>query len=181
MTWIGNLLSTIQATFARLAVPTANSINNVTESDVIGNKTDTIAGTSAMSLLKVAAAYIHAQSRVYPTLADGVVVTGDNVTWTLGAYSVIIPANAVDTPFIIDMIDLQAFSAIDTYELVLYYGPNGAEVEAGRIRFTRTTNNPGPNEFQTEIIPANSQIKAKLATKNGLSATVTISLNYHRC
>jgi hypothetical protein len=161
-------------------VTAINSTDNNFFDDVIGNKNDSVNGNSIVSLLKIAAAYVHAQARVYPTLAGGVSVVCGTNPWTLGSFAVVIPANTIALPYIIDMVDVASLSVIDTYELVLYYGADGAEVEAGRIRFSRSTLNiAGPNRIQTEIIPANSQIKAKIASGIGSSETAIISFNYH--
>ena len=175
---IGSLLGKLNNS---VLVPSVDSSDNTELRDVIGNKNDTVAGNTIISRLKIAEAYVHSQARVYPSLADGITITGHVTAWTLGAFAEVVPENAIDTNFIIDMIDVTAYSAVDVYEIVFYYGPT--DIEAGRIRLSRASaaaNVPGPNVIQTEIIPANSRIRAKVATKNGLSATLTLSINYHR-
>jgi hypothetical protein len=167
----------------RLSTPTPDSIENIYARDVIGNKKDSVLGSSLYSLAAVAAAYVHSQSRVYPSLADDIVVTGGNAPWTLGNYVVLIPENAVDSHFVISAIDISACSTLDKYELVLYAGPDGSEIEVGRKRFSKIAlaNNPIAIIFVTEIIHTNSQVKAKLASKTGGNSTVTFSINYNRC
>jgi hypothetical protein len=162
-------------------VPAQNSADNLKARDVIGNKTDTHVGTSLYSLLETINEHIHSQVRCYPTLANGIVVTGAVAAWTLGAFAVVVPAGTITQDFDIHHINVAAYNANDTFELVLYKGADGAEVEIGRVRFTRTTNVGAPPHvpFQTAIIAANSQIKAKIASLNGTSNTATISIMYH--
>jgi hypothetical protein len=181
MTWIGNLLSTIQATYTRLTVSAKNSANNVTEADVIGNKTDDESGNSIAAKAFMLDTHAHSACNVYPTLANGVTVTGAAGAWALGAFEVLVPANTITDPFDIHHINVSAYNANDTFELVLYSGADGHEVEIGRVRFTRTTNvgSPAHVPFQSPINAANTQIKAKIASQAGTSNTATISIMYH--
>jgi hypothetical protein len=125
--------------------------------------------------------HIHSAQKVYPTLANGVTVTGAAGAWALGAFAVLVPTNAIASPFDIHHINVAAYNASDTFELVLYAGANGAEVEIGRVRFSRISNvGAAPHvPMMTPINPANSQIKAKIASQNGTSNTATISIDYH--
>ena len=99
----------------------------------------------------------------------------------MGSFAVIVPANTIPSPFDIHCLNIAAVNANDTFELILYSGPNGSEAEIGRVRFTRLSNaGAAPHEpFQTPIIPANTQIKAKVASQAGTSNTCTISVMYH--
>jgi hypothetical protein len=125
--------------------------------------------------------HFHSVAKVYPTLANGVVVTGAAGAWALGAFAVIVPANTITDDFDIHHLNIAAFNANDTFELVLYSGANGAEVEIGRCRFTRLSNvGASPHiPMQTPIIPANTQIKAKIASQAGTSNFATVSIMYH--
>jgi hypothetical protein len=162
-------------------VPAQNSADDILIRDVVGNKTDTHLGTSVYSLLQTINEHIHSRVRCYPTLANGIVVTGGVAPWALGAFAVVVPANTITADFDIHHINVAAYNANDTFELVLYSGADGAEIEIGRVRFTRITNvGASPHiPFQTSVIAANSQIKAKISSLNGTSNTATISLMYH--
>jgi hypothetical protein len=167
---------------ANLKIPsTVNSTDNVLSRDVLGRKDDTHAGTSLMAFSDRINEHFHSSVKVYPTLAAGVVVTTAVAAWTLGAYVVVVPANTIAADFDIHHINVSAWNANDTFELVLYAGPNGGEVEIGRVRLTRLSNvGASPHiPFQTPLIAANSQIKAKLASQAGTSNTVTMSIMYH--
>jgi hypothetical protein len=182
---LGNDTVTVKARFdlidSNITVPAPDSATNTEMRDVIGNKTDTIAGTSIATKALRIDDHVHSIARVYPTLANGVVVTGAAGAWAEGAYVVIVPTNTIQSPFDIHYINVAAFNANDTFELSLYAGPNGGEIEVGRVRFTRLSNvGAAPHiPFQTPIIAANSQIKAKIASQAGTSNTATISIMYH--
>ena len=162
-----------------IPIPGQDSANNSYIQDVVGNKTDTHAGDSLYGKIETLTDHIHSTTKVYPTLANGVTVTGD-AAWTLGAFVEIVPVNTITSDFDIHFIDIEDISANDVYELVLYKGLGGSEIEIGRIRFTKdavqagTVNQP----FQTELIAANERISAKVASSSG-SDNVTISIRYH--
>jgi hypothetical protein len=149
--------------------------------NAIGADSDTEASTTIFGRVLVLEKHIHSSAKVYPTLANGVTVTGAAGAWALGAFAVLVPANAITNDFDIHHINVAAYNANDTFELVIYSGANGAEVEIGRCRFTRLTNvGASPHiPMQTPIIPANTQIKAKIASQAGTSNTATISIQYH--
>lgn len=162
-------------------LPDIDSAANLTMRDVIGDKLDDVAGNSLYALIKTLNEHFHSASKVYPTLANGVVVTGAAGAWALGNFVVIVPTNAIQSVFDIHHINVATFNANDTFELVLYAGANGAEVEIGRCRFTRLSNvGASPHiPMMTPLIAANTQIKAKIASQAGTSNTATISIQYH--
>jgi hypothetical protein len=120
--------------------------------------------------------HIHTSSKVYPTLATGVTVSG-GAAWTLGEFTEIVPANSIASPFDIHFLNIAEVSAADTYELVLY----AVTTEIGRIRFTRalgagTTSALIP--FMTPMIAKKTQIQAKIASASGGDSCV-LSIFYH--
>lgn len=125
--------------------------------------------------------HIHNQARCYPTLADGVIVTGGVLSWTLGNFAEIIPSNTITAAFDIHHICFEDSSATDIYEFVLYSGSTGNEVEIGRVRVNRAAANSGVTHVPIQIPPQppNSKISGKVASKSGGSDTVTISVYYH--
>lgn len=208
-------------------VPTVNAVANTNSSEVIGNKNDTTAGTSIVSLLKLIDSlvdaikaktdnlpsdpsdqsmidaklgvvtdfaahqtllgyqnslyqHVHQQARCYPSLADGIVVTGGVPAWTLGNFAEIIPANTITSAFDIHFIVVENVSAQDIYEMVLYTGTVGNEVEIGRVRIDRESATSGAQNVPIQIPAqsANSRISAKLASKSG-GDSATISVYYH--
>jgi len=159
--------------------PAADSADNDNYRDVIGNKTDTLAGNSLVSILRRVEGRLNNASKVYPTLANGVVVTADNVAWTLGAAVEVVPINTITEDFLIYLIKVEAVSLTDTYEVVLYSDAAGT-IEIARFRTTRNTLFPEAGDIiiSSEIIAANSTITARVANALGGIETVTVSLHY---
>lgn len=167
--------------FPNVPVPPVNSATDDFQSEVVGNKSDDEAGSSIYSRCYKTDTHDHSVCMVYPTMAAGAGVTKSGTPWTLGAFAVVIPAGVITDDFDVHGVNYDDIPTAGVYELVLYAGPNGGEVEVGRIRFTRTGTSAVETEspIQTPIIAANSQIKAKLAGSNGSTTTVVISLRYH--
>lgn len=124
--------------------------------------------------------HIHDRARCYPTLSAGKVVNGAAGAWTLGTMTEIVPVNVITDPFDIHYIILEAASATDVYELVLYSGLAGSEVEIARIRTARESATSGVSDIpcMCYVQPANSRISARLASASG-GDNVTISIFYH--
>jgi len=169
-------------TVADMAIPTKNTTDNVDIVDVIGNKTDDENGNSIYSKLYTLSDHVHGVQLCIPDKADGISVTAGALAWALSAaYTVVIATNAVDAPFDIHQIHIGTFTGNDIFQLELYSGANGAEVLAAQVRFSRTNNtNPGSIlPCITPLFPANTQVKAKLASKAGGSAC-NFSVMYHK-
>lgn len=158
-------------------VPAQDSANNAVMRDVIGNKTDTHDGDSIRAFVHMMNEHIHNAGNVYPTLANDEQVQAAAGAWALGAFKEIVPALGITDDFDIHFINVSTASAVDNFELVLY----AVETEIARIRFARTTNQVRVAAIptQTMIIPANTQIQAKLASQAGGSKTADISIQYH--
>ena len=163
-------------------VPGVDSADNSSMRDVIGNKSDTHDGTSIRAVVHTLDEHAHKAAQAIPTGAAGVVVTcGDSNAWDLGNFAVLIATNAIDEDFDIHFIVMEAMSANATYEVVLYSGADGSEVEIGRVRVVRITNQVRSEDlpFQCQLQAANAQIKAKVMSSTGALDTVTMSLYYH--
>ncbi len=121
--------------------------------------------------------HVHTASQVYPTLAGGVAVLGGGV-WALGGFVTIVAADVITERFDIHHICIEVLDAIETFEIVLYYG--AGDVECGRVRVVKNAVMEGTQNviILTPIIPANSRIRAKVATAGG-GDTATISIFYH--
>ena len=122
----------------------------------------------------------HSAVKCYPALADGIPVAGGAGAWTLSAaFTEIVPANTIHDDFDIHYITIEGASDDEVYEVVLY----AATTEIGRLRFATVTVANGmllpPMPFQTEIIAAETQIQAKVASKGGGGDIVTMSILYH--
>lgn len=124
--------------------------------------------------------HAHSESKVYPTLANGVTVTGAAGAWTLGNYAQIVPINTITTDFDIHFVTIENSSASDIFELVLY----ASTTEIGRIKIFALRNISGnvyigPVPIQTPIIRKNTQIQAKVASSSGGGDNIDISIHYH--
>jgi len=193
------MATTLRAALAEV-LPTADSADNANMSDVVGNKTDTSAGDSIVSLQKellelvgeVTAVpfdesifgnlnalyrHIHSPANVYPTLADGVLVTGGAAAWEVGAVVELIPAGTIAVAFDIHYLNIEVASATDVYEIILY----STTGEIGRVRTTKQTNQSGANNVPIQIPPqsANEQIRIAVASKTGGGDSLRLSVFYH--
>ncbi len=163
-------------------VPAVDSALNLTSRHVIGNKSDTHDGDSLASFAHITDEHQHSICMVLPSGQAGVTLTAGNADpWTLGGFEVMAATNAITNIFDLHFIVVEAMSANATYEIVLYSGADAAEVEVGRIRIVRVTNQvrSATLPIQTPMIAANSQIKAKVMSSTGALDTVTISLQFH--
>lgn len=162
-------------------VPAANSAGNATIAEVIGSKLDTGLGTSLSAHAYRHNAHMHGANQVYPTLADGVLLTSDAAAWTLGPISQVIPAGIVATTFDLHYVNIEDLSANGVYEIVLYQGAALAEVEVGRVRATRSAVQSEVLAVPTQgpIVAAGTRISAAVASSNAAADTVTISVFYH--
>jgi hypothetical protein len=118
------------------------------------------------------------QHKVYPTLAAGKTIVG-STAWVLGAFVEVIPVNTITSIFTITHVNIGVVSATDTYELVLYSGLAGNEIEIARTRLWRSNNatNGAVVPIQTKPIAANSRISAKVASATN-NRNLVISLAY---
>ena len=178
-------MATLRAALAEL-FPSLNSVANLNMSDVIGNKTDTTAGTSLIALIKAIDAdieilsdHVHGVSKCYPTLAAGVAVAGGAGAWGLGSAVQIVPINTITSIFDIHFVEVEVATANEIYELALF-SDAACTIEVGRIRTSKLSNQAAATSvpIMTSRLAANSGVWAKLATASG-SDTLTISLFYH--
>lgn len=130
-------------------------------------------------ILRVMEEHVHSPGEVYPTLANGVVVTGGAGAWGLGSFVEIIPTSIKTVDFDIHYVVIEGVSVADVYEVVLYNVTT--EIGRRRIAFIDIANSQTlPSiPFQTMIQGKNSQIQAKIANKLGGNETLTISLATH--
>ncbi len=157
------------------SVPPVDSTGNTSIEEVVGNKSDTHDGNSVRAILHTLDEHAHKPSKVWPTLANGIVVTA-GAAWVLGNFAEIAAVNDIAVDFDIHHISVEALSANEVYEIVLY----AATSEIARVRVTKNANLDGTMNIpvQCPIEPANTQIQAKIATEGGAD-TATISLFYH--
>lgn len=162
-------------------VPDQNSADNAFWGDVIGNKIDTRVGNSLYALLIKAAEFVDSPRLVYPTLANGIDVVSANADWTYGAYATIVPASTIVSDFHIVGVVIEDCDQDAVFELQLYSGAGDDIVTS--IRFAVQGGFFGNQVYAigSADIVADSRIRARLASSNGLAAvaTATISIWYY--
>jgi hypothetical protein len=163
-----------------LTVPTADSAANTSIRDVIGNKTDTVAGDSIYAMQLDVYENINQQVYVYPTLAAGATVVSANADWTYGAYAEVVPASTITSDFHIRSVQIETCDENAIFQLELYSGAGDTLVSA--IRFAVAGGFFGNSVYVigSAHIAANARIRARLASSNGTAAiaTATISISY---
>jgi len=176
----GVITNIVRTNEARTLVPGVDSAANLSMRDVIGNKTDTHDGNSIYAIIEGLDDYIHAPSKVYPTLAVGSNTVTPGTVWTLtnNYTNELIPASTIAVDFTIHYLSIEALGGNNVYEIVLYNLTTGTEI--GRVRVTKNAAQDGIANvpFQTPIQAANSRIGWRVAS-DGVSETITISIMYH--
>jgi hypothetical protein len=118
--------------------------------------------------------------KVYPTLATGATVISANTNWGLGNFATIVPVSTIHSPFLLQIVTVETMDKDAVFELVFYSG--AADTETARIRFSYNGGFYGNSVYRlpSALIAAESIVKAKLASSNGLAeiATCTISIAY---
>ena len=148
--------------YARLGAPVGAS----TSADIAAVQAD---------VDRIEARVVGTTTKVHPTLAAHVVVTGAAGANALGAAAEIAAAAAIAALYYVDGVSVTATSGAGIFELVLYHG--AADTEFARIQFITT----GRYLLQaTKQIPANDKITAKVASLAGGSQTATVAISYHQ-
>lgn len=126
--------------------------------------------------------HIHQRARVYPDLDDNVVATSGAGAWALGSIVEIVPADTIASEYDVHFVNVSDMSSNDQFQLNLYSGGAGSEVEIGAIRFVRDTvfAQTGYIPIQIVPLPANTRLSAAIACAGGGSKTVDISVYYHQ-
>lgn len=159
---------------SELSVPAQNSSANATIADVIGNKTDDHLGNSLFARLDELYDQFQAERYTYPTLALGATVISANTDWTFGSYATVVPASTIVNPFHITIVSIEACDQNAVYELQLYQGASDTIITS--VRFAVEGGFFGNQLYAilSAEVPANAQIRARLASSNGTAAVATI-------
>jgi hypothetical protein len=124
---------------------------------------------------------LSAETLVYPNLTDGVDVVSANADWTLGAYATIVAAGVITDDFHITAIQVENCNQNAVFQLELYSGAGDDLIAT--LRFSVAGGFFGNMTYRTgaEVTTASSQIRARLASSDGLAnqATVAVSIRYH--
>ena len=157
------------------AVPTSDSVSNVTSADVVGSKLDTSAGDSiyarvlaALEYLEILNDHIHSVAWVLPDRANSITVTA-GAGWGYGAESVTL--GTPSAPFDIHWISIVADDNAQYQIQILVDGVPVTEKAFERVGvFSASIDLP-----ITSVIKAAGSITAKLASSsNGASCTIKV-------
>ena len=165
-----------------LAVPGADSANNVTTNDVVGQKTDTVAGNSLYSLAHRAEHDRHNRLGVFPTLAAGSALVSSAANWTYGLITELMAAAAAPAgDYHITRVVVEATNKAGVFELALYYG--AADTLFATVRYAVVTALASVAlvlPLTGPVIAGGSRIRAQLASSDGLAnqATQALSLGW---
>ena len=119
--------------------------------------------------------------KLYPSLVDPINVGSTAVAWEIGNKVEIIPASTITKDFVIVGINIFSSTSSDVFELILYKGASGSEIELGRTAFSVAV--PTVDmfvfvPFQTSVINANERISMAIAGKNTNSSQLRVKLQY---
>jgi len=134
--------------------------------------------------IAIAARHLNAVSYVYPSLADGVLLTAAAGAWAMPdpiTYTTILPANQVPFDYVLHFVSIEAISDNDVYQLFLYSGADGEETQITAKRFVRTDKRDSVFglKIAMPIQKANTPIKGILACKSASQYTARVSLEYY--
>ena len=118
---------------------------------------------------------------VYPSLAAGATVVSANANWAYGAYATVIPINTITNAFHVVAVSIESCDRNAVFQLELYKGAADDIITA--VRFAVEGGFFGNQLYVlgSEEIEANSLVRARLASSNGLAliATIAISVVYY--
>lgn len=161
-----------------LSVPAADSAENVTVLDVIGNKLDTHDSNSLYARVDELYDQFQQERLVYPTLAAGATIVSNAVAWTYGNYGLIVPINTITNDFHILNVSIESCNvAAGVFQLELYKGAADDIITA--VRFAMAGGFWGNMVYLigSEEVEANAQVRARLASSVG-ATTITVSIVY---
>jgi hypothetical protein len=181
---------------SNLNVPEANSNDNYSISDAIGNRLDrsfsnwSNGDTPKPSIVGHLVAnyyHVHDSSRIYPRTDDdtplaGITLTGSATALTFGDWVEITGFDSKTVMSDIHHVIIGDASANDEYVIQLGTGVSGSQVFWGECAFIRSsaTQPTADLPIQGRPIPAGTKLWARLASTGGGSDTVVIKVYSHQ-
>jgi len=126
--------------------------------------------------------HLHSTSRTAPELADALVLTAGSGAWSAtGAITEIIASATITDRYDVHFVNLSAFSANGEYEIQLFEGSAGSEVQIASIPATRNAvqSQEGSQPTLTPKIDANERLSARVASGNVAADTLALKVVYH--
>jgi len=117
-------------------------------------------------------------SYCYPSLANGILLTANESSWTPSDYIEVIPVNTITSDYRLHDIIVENTSNGGCYQLDFYKGTIGNEVHIGSVRISGISEIKGNRDIRTKCLEANNRVSCKVSHNIG-GETITISLGYH--
>lgn len=121
--------------------------------------------------------HLHSDQLCYPVLADPIELTA-GAGWEIGTLVPIVPVDTITNDFDLHWCVISDPDTNDDYEVYLYSGDGDTQVAVVPITRTGPFTTSFQAKVQTRVIPANSRIRAALASRAGASK-LKIKLVYH--
>ena len=121
------------------------------------------------------------ERKVYPSLNDPIQITKDSGAWAAhGTPTEIVPVSTLTSKIEIDYINVSTISAVGSYELILYTGLAGFEVEFAKrsIDRTATHSQEGYIPVNSIQIDPNTRISASLSGSPAGTESLYLKLSY---
>lgn len=123
----------------------------------------------------------HGSPTVFPSLADGVTLTTESGAWANnGTHIEIWPASQHTEEILISEVIVTTISGADEFQITLYEGAVGSEVELGSFKFASPAS--ASRECRIDVcrrLARGTRLSARLANKTNADVkTATVSINY---
>lgn len=161
-----------------LGVAAPDNTENETINQLLGNRNDGHQTHTMFAHVYDNWNALHLPQKVWPVLADAVLVTAHADAWVLGNFSEIIAANDIPVEYHIHHVQIVEPSANGEYELVFYMGM----MEVFRVSFSRTDKKDDVEglDVRSAHCTASAQIQMKVASGNpGSADSLKVKVWYH--
>jgi len=179
--------------FSPYTVADANSADNKTIRDAIGNKEDWVSVpynqgiNSLMAHMNTAYYHVHGKPFCYPTTAVSVTVTSWAGAWgTWGSITEVIPADTLtDAAFDLHWINLINGDDDGEYYIEIYAGESGSEELIGCTRYWQDSSFFGgitgntTKRIQIPQQPSGTRISCKIYSEAADASNIDISFEWH--
>ena len=190
-------------------VPSADSTDNATVRDAIGNKTDTTAGNSIVSQNKNILArtgdvdtqvsvpftadtesilaylqtryyHVHGASFLYPDKAIPVSLTANAAAWNeIGTIYEVIPANTITKAFDLHWASITSISATLDGVIDIFKGASGSEVKIASVDVSRTSNHSREAAMPVQVPQQSANSRISCRFTSSTTNANTVSVKFY--
>jgi hypothetical protein len=125
--------------------------------------------------------HAHGQQKLAPSDAAPAVLASAAVAWTQGTIVQLLAAGAETEDYDVHWVTVSNITANADYEIVLYAGGIGAEVEIGRCAVTRNAvqSQEGTVAMLTRIQPGGTRLSASISSSTSGTEGASVKVAYH--